>query len=151
MFGGHEMAAGLTMRHEVFDTFRNAFAGAAREMLAAEHLVPRLRLDAEVRLQEVCMAMLKEHDQLHPFGMRNRQPTFFARGVECVGEPRTMKEKHYSMLLRQGRAQCRAVWWNAVDVPLPRPPWDVAFTIRRNEWNGNVSVQLEIADARSAE
>ncbi len=150
-FGGHEMAAGLTMRHELFDSFREAFASAAREMLTDDHLVPRLRLDAEVRLDDVRMAMLKEHDGLNPFGMQNRQPIFFARGVTCSGQPRVMKEKHYSINLRQSRAECRAVWWNAVDIPLPRPPWDVAFTIRRNEWNGNVSVQLEIADVRTSE
>jgi single-stranded-DNA-specific exonuclease len=150
-FGGHEMAAGLTMRHELFDPFRAAFANAAREMLTDDHLVPRLRLDAELRLSDVCMSLLKEHDGLNPFGMQNRQPIFFARGVSCVGQPRVMKEKHYSLNLRQSRRECRAVWWNAVDVPLPRPPWDVAFTIRRNEWNGNVSVQLEIADVRSSE
>jgi single-stranded-DNA-specific exonuclease len=150
-YGGHEMAAGLTMRHELFDTFRSAFAHAAREMLTDDHLVPRLHLDAEVRLTDVCMAMLKEHDSLNPFGMHNRQPVFFARGVMCAGQPRTMKDKHYSLVLRQGRAECRAVWWNAVDLPLPRPPWDVAFTLKRNEWNGNVSVQLEVADVRPSE
>jgi single-stranded-DNA-specific exonuclease len=118
-------------------------------MLSDDHLVQRLRLDAELQLRDVCLAMLKEHDGLNPFGMQNRQPIFFVRGVTCVGEPRVMKDKHYSILLRQGRAECRAVWWNAVDLPLPRQPWDVAFTIRRNEWNGNVSVQLEVSDVRS--
>lgn len=149
-FGGHEMAAGLTMRHEFFEDFRSAFGSAAREMLTEETLVPRLRLDAEVRLSDVGMAMLKEHDGLHPFGMQNRQPIFYARGVTCIGQPRVMKDKHYSLTLRQGRGECRAVWWNSVDLPLPPAPWDVAFTLRRNEWNGNVSVQLEIADVRSA-
>jgi single-stranded-DNA-specific exonuclease len=149
-FGGHEMAAGLTMRHELFDGFRNAFAGAAREMLSAEFLVPRLRLDGELQFRDIGMAMLKEHDNLHPFGMQNRQPVFFARGITCFGEPRVMKEKHLSFVLRQGRAECRAVWWNSADIPLPKPPWDVAFTLKRNEWNGNVTVQLEISDLRSS-
>ena len=150
-FGGHEMAAGLTMRHELLDGFRNAFASAAREMLTAEHLIPRLRLDGELRLSDVCMAMLKEHDGLHPFGMQNRQPVFFVRGVTCASPPRLLKDKHYALILRQGRTECRAVWWNSAEIPLPRAPWDVAFTIRRNEWNGQVSVQLEITDVRTSE
>jgi single-stranded-DNA-specific exonuclease len=149
-FGGHEMAAGLTMRHELFENFRLAFSSTAREMLTDDSLIPRLKLDCEVRLQEVCMAMLKEHDSLHPFGMSNRQPIFYVRGVTCFGQPRVMKDKHQSFVLQQERSQCRALWWNSVEVPLPPQPWDVAFTIRRNEWNGNVSVQLEIADIRAS-
>ena len=142
------MAAGLTMRHELFDGFRQAFGAAAREMLTTDQLTPCLRLDAELHFQDINLHMLQQHDQLQPFGMQNRNPIFFARRVECVGEPRLMKEKHYSFLLRQGRADCRAVWWNSADIPLPRPPWDVAFVVRRNEWKGNVSVQLEITDVR---
>jgi single-stranded-DNA-specific exonuclease len=149
-FGGHEMAAGLTMRHELFDSFRQAFALAAREMLTNDQLTPRLRLDGELRFNDINLRLLQQHDQLQPFGMENRQPLFFSRQVSCVGEPRVMKEKHYSFLLRQGRADCRAVWWNSTEIPLPAPPWDVAFTVRRNEWKGNVSVQLEIADVRTS-
>ena len=149
-FGGHEMAAGLTMRHELFDAFRHAFGLAAREMLSTEQLTPRLRLDGELRFNDINLRLLQQHDQLQPFGMENRQPLFYVRRVMSVGEPRLMKEKHYSFLLRQGRADCRAVWWNSAEIPLPAPPWDVAFTVRRNEWKGNISVQLEIVDVRTS-
>ena len=148
-FGGHEMAAGLTMRQEKFEEFRAAFAEAAREMLTDEQLKRRLKLDAELRLADVNLAMLDEHDSLQPFGTDNRQPVFFARAVSLAGEPRVMKEKHRSFMFRQGRAQCRAVWWNSADISLPPLPWDVAFTIGRNEWNGRVDPQMDIRDVRT--
>lgn len=150
-FGGHEMAAGLTMRLENLDAFRAAFTAAAREILTAAQLQARLRLDAELRLAEVNLNLLDELDAMQPFGTGNPQPVFFARGVTSAAEPRVMKEKHRSLLLRQDRAQCRAVWWNSADEPLPRPPWDVAFTVARNEWNGTVETQMEIRAMRSAE
>ncbi len=149
-FGGHEMAAGLTIRQELFEEFRASFTDTARTMLTAEQLEQSLQLDAALQLAAVGLSLLKEHDAFHPFGSQNRQPVFFVRGVTLGAEPRVMKEKHYSFVLRQGRAECRAVWWGAAEFPLPPAPWDVAFTISRNEWNGRVEPQLEIRDVRSA-
>ncbi len=149
-FGGHEMAAGLTMRHEFFDEFRVSFTQAARTMLTAEQLAPRIRLDAELQLADVTLALLDQHAALQPFGTDNRQPVFFARKVTHVGEPRLMKDKHYAFNLRQGRGQCRAVWWNSAEIPLPELPWDVAFTLERNEWNGRVEPQISIHDVRTS-
>jgi len=61
-----------------------------------------------------------------------------------------MKEKHLSLMLRQGRDEHRAVWFGAATEPLPPQPWDVAFTIERNEWQGNVSAQIQIKTARTS-
>jgi single-stranded-DNA-specific exonuclease len=149
-FGGHEMAAGLTMRQENFGAFRTAFTEAAGGMLTADQLQRTLKLDAELRLADVNLDLLDEHDALQPFGTANHQPVFFTRGITLAGEPRLMKDKHYSFMFRQARAQCRAVWWNAADEPLPQLPWDIAYTVSRNEWNGRVDAQLEIRDVRAA-
>ncbi len=149
-FGGHEMAAGLTMRQENFAAFRETFAQAAREMIAPENLQRTLRLDAELRLADVNLDLLDEHDALQPFGTANHQPVFFTRGVTLAGEPRMMKDKHWSFNFRQARAQCRAGWWNAAEEILPPLPWDIAYTVSRNEWNGNVSAQLELRAVRAA-
>ena len=150
-YGGHEMAAGLTMRQENLAAFREAFAEAARDMLTADHLQRTLRLDAELRLADLNLNLLDDHDALQPFGTANHQPVFFTRGVTLAGEPRLMKDKHWSFTFRQARAQIRAVWWNAADENLPPLPWDIAYTVSRNEWNGNVSVQLELRAVRAAE
>ncbi len=149
-FGGHEMAAGLTMRQENFEAFRTAFTEAAGAMLTAENLQRTLRLDAELRLADVNLNLLDEHDALQPFGTGNHQPVFFTRGVTLAGEPRLMKDKHWSFLFRHGRAQSRAVWWNAADETLPPQPWDIAYTVSRNEWNGRVDAQLELRGVRAS-
>ncbi|HEY3900484.1 MAG TPA: single-stranded-DNA-specific exonuclease RecJ [Chthoniobacter sp.] len=149
--GGHEMAAGLTMRETHFADFRQSFCACAREMLTDEQLQPRIRLDAELALSEIDLALLDQHEALQPFGMGNPQPLFAARGVTLAAEPRVMKEKHLSLLLRQGRREYRAVWFNAASETMPRPPWDVAFQIERNEWQGTVSPQIHIKAVRHAE
>ena len=150
-FGGHEMAAGLTVRRERFEEFRELFRACARERLTAEHLQPRLHLDAELTLAELNLELLEHHGTLQPFGMGHRQPTFFARAVTLAAEPRLLKEKHFSFLLHQGRHKYRAVWFGSAAETLPRLPWDVAFEIERNEYQGVISPQMHIRAVRSAE
>lgn len=150
-FGGHEMAAGLSLQHSRFQDFREAFRQCARQLLSNEQLRPILRLDAELTLADISLALLSQHDSLQPFGMGNPQPTFFVRGVTLVSEPRVMKEKHLSLQLRQGRHQARAVWFNSAKQELPRPPWDVAFYLERNEYQGFVSPQMQLCAVRSSE
>jgi single-stranded-DNA-specific exonuclease len=149
-YGGHDMAAGVTMSYERFADFRDAFRSRARNLLSDEQLQPTLRLDAELALGDVCLNFLEHHDALQPFGMGNAQPTFFVRGVTLAGEPRVMKEKHLSLNLRQGRSQARAVWFNSALEDLPREPWDVAFHLERNEYQGRVNPQMQICAVRSA-
>ncbi len=149
-FGGHEMAAGLTMRHTRFEEFRAAFRSCASGLLSAEQLQPRLRLDSLVALREIDIELLRQHEAMQPFGMGNPQPVFVARGVTLACEPRVMKEKHLSLTLRQQGREQRAVWFGSASEELPAQPWDVAFQLERNEWQGRVSPQLQIRAVRAA-
>jgi len=149
--GGHEMAAGLTLRQEHFEEFRERFCACAGELLSAEQLQPRLRLDVEINLGEIDYDLLDQHEALQPFGMSHPQPLFYARGVTLAAEPRVMKEKHRSLLLRQRGDEYRAVWFGSASEELPRLPWDIAFHLERNEWQGNVSPQIQIRAVRHSE
>ncbi len=151
-FGGHEMAAGLTIQREQFPMFRDTFRREARALLTDEQLRPRLCLDAEVALAELHFDFLKHHETLQPFGTGNSQPLFLARNIRPA-ETRVLKEKHYRFMLMQnggGRAQ-EAIYFGGARQPLPEAPWDIAFQVARNEFNGRVSLQLEIKALRSAE
>jgi single-stranded-DNA-specific exonuclease len=109
-----------------------------------------LRLDAEVQLSEVNGALLEQHDALQPFGMGNPQPVFFAREVSAATQPRLLKEKHLSLMLQQARAQRRAIWFGGAAEELPKPPWDVAFQLERNEWQGRITVDLHVRAIRGS-
>jgi single-stranded-DNA-specific exonuclease len=150
-FGGHEMAAGVSVRREQFEGFRKAFGAYARERLSGELLEPCLEIDAEVLLDEVDAGMLEQYEALAPFGMGNPQPLFALRGVTAGSPPRVLKEKHLQLALRQGRALSRAIWFNAPLDNLPPSPWDVAFELSRNEYQGQVSAQILVKAIRSAE
>lgn len=149
-FGGHEMAAGLTLREERFPEFAEAFRRVARESLTDDQLVARLQLDAELPLSGIDDSLLEEHDRLQPFGSANAQPLFYARAVRPITSPRVVKERHLLLELEQEGARSRAVYFGGACVELPRPPWDVAFRIERNEFRGVVEPQMQVQHIRSA-
>ena len=150
-FGGHEMAAGLVLREENFDRFAEAFRSTARELLSQEALQPCLRLDHELAFTDIDIEFLRWHEMLQPFGNGNPQPLFLAREVEPVAPPRVMNEKHLLVRLRQGDRHRRAVYFNGAANQLPPAPWDVAFRIRADEYEGETLVAVHVEAVRAAE
>jgi single-stranded-DNA-specific exonuclease len=150
-YGGHAMAAGMSLNEENFDRFAKAFRNAARELLSDEALQPCLRLDHDLAFTEIDIGFLRWHEMLQPFGNGNPQPLFIAREVEPVAPPRVMNEKHLLFRLRQGGRHRRAVYFNGAANQLPPPPWDVAFRIRADEYNGETLVAMHIEAVRQAE
>ena len=150
-FGGHEMAAGLTVRQEQFEQFQQAFREVAGALLSPADLLPKVQLDGELNPGEADFAFLEIHERFQPFGMGNRQPVFLARGVRPLGEPVILKEKHLRLALGRNGMRQEAIYFNGATEPLPRPPWDVAFRISRNVWRERVSVQVEVVGLRTSE
>ncbi|MGZ4966391.1 MAG: DHHA1 domain-containing protein, partial [Chthoniobacterales bacterium] len=150
-YGGHEMAAGLTIREENFDAFANEFRRAARELLSDDALQPRLHLDQELTFRDLNRDLLLWHEVLEPFGSGNLQPTFFARAVQPAVAPRVLKDKHLVLRLRQRNYSTRAIYFDGASVSLPPPPWDVAFRLRADEYEGERRLQIHVEAVRAAE
>ena len=150
-FGGHEMAAGLALREENLPKFAEAFCSTARELLSEEALQRSLRLDHELPFTNIDIEFLRWHELLQPFGNGNPQPFFFARGVEPVAPPRVSNEKHLIFRLRQGDCRRRAVYFDGATNELPAPPWDVAFRIAADQYDGQTLVSMRIEALRAAE
>jgi single-stranded-DNA-specific exonuclease len=149
-YGGHEMAAGLTIEEKNFAAFADEFRRVAREMLSDELLEPRLHLDHELGFAELNSDFLQWHEMLQPFGNGNRQPVFFAREVEPAVAPQVLKDKHLVLRLRQRNYHQRAIFFDAAEHPLPEPPWDVAFKIAADEYEGETRLQMHIEALRAA-
>lgn len=149
-YGGHDMAAGVTVAEEAFPAFREAFEAAAQKLANEEILTPRLKLDVEIELHDLDSSLLEAQDLVEPFGSANPQPIFFTRAIGPVGTPRTMKDKHLKIEFSAGRRRFPAVFFNASVADLPRPPWDVAYTLDWNSWQGRTEAQMRIVDVRKA-
>src|SRR5256886_9573965 len=116
-YGGHEMAAGLTILEKDIDAFSKAFRCASRELLSDEDLQACLRLDHELTFSDLNGDLLYWHEMLQPFGNGNPAPVFFAREVQSVAVPRLVNDKHLVLRLRQGNYHRRAVYFDAANAP----------------------------------
>jgi single-stranded-DNA-specific exonuclease len=149
-FGGHEMAAGLAIQQTNFEAFAAAFRTATRELLTDDDLQPRLHLDHELAFADLNSDLLRWHQALEPFGNSNLQPTFLARSVEPAAEPQVLKDKHLVLRLRQRNHFRRAIFFDGALTPLPAPPWDIAFRVNADEYEGETRLQIQVDALRSA-
>ena len=149
-YGGHEMAAGLTIQEKNLDHFAKQFRETARELLADEDLQPQLHLDHEITFSELNFDFLGWHEMLQPFGNGNPQPLFFAREVESVAAPRVVGERHLQLRLRQRNYHQRAIFFGAAAEALPKQPWDIAFRIRPDEYEGETRLEIRVEAVRES-
>ena len=134
-----------------FENVSRQLATYARARLNPTELVERVTPNVEVHLHELTVALVDQVEKLGPFGTANELPLFLLRNVFPTGQARVMKEKHISIELKQDRNTSRAIWFNGAATPLPPPPWDVAFELTRNEYQGRVQPQIQIRAVRSME
>jgi len=151
-FGGHQMAAGVTVRRERLDAFRTRFAEVARRSLAQADLGPEQRIDLELSLDQASLDLERLCRHLEPCGMGNPSPVFGARSITFAG-PRRVGSGHLKGALQSSAGRLDAIafrWWDRV-------PWlvgpgiqrsgvdvDVAFRLEENEFNGQTTLQARV-------
>jgi single-stranded-DNA-specific exonuclease len=148
-FGGHRSAAGVTIARARVDEFARCFNDVARDALRPEDLVPELRADLEVELQEVTDDLETLFRYIEPCGIGNPAPVMVARGVRVAGAPRTVGKDGIRVTLHQNGTQLSAVGWGMAARASQLSVGsviDVAFKLDRDDWNGDL--QLRLADFR---
>jgi len=150
-FGGHEYAAGLSIKQEKLPLFTQRFEEIAQSCLTSEDLVPVLEVDAKVEFAEIDLPMARQLQLLQPFGIGNPEPILLTRGVE-VSERKDFNGGA-RFRLRQGTRSMNAVVFGLDDdFPGRRgAKIDVVYRLGENEWNGTTTAQLRIVDARLSE
>jgi single-stranded-DNA-specific exonuclease len=152
-FGGHRQAAGLTMEAARVPEFRQRINAWADEVLEPDQLRPRLRIDAPLSLNGITHDLVRGLDSLGPFGMGNPRPVFHASPVEIVEGPRTLKERHLKMTFSQQGRRFRAIAWRAAEragfLEQHRAGVNLAFSLDRNEYQGETYLELNVCDIRS--
>jgi single-stranded-DNA-specific exonuclease len=152
-FGGHRQAAGLTMEAERVGEFRERINAWADQVLEPDQLRPRLRIDAPLNLKAITHDLVRGLDAMGPFGMGNPRPVFHAAPVEIVDGPRSLKERHLKMTFCQDGRRFRAIAWRAAEragfLEQHRAGVDLAFSLERNEFQGETYLELSVADIRA--
>ncbi len=150
--GGHAAAAGFKIQPELIEVFRQRFCAYAAESFRVSPTIPRLLIDAEVPLSALTTSLVRDLDQLEPYGTSNRRPLFLAAGLQVVGEPTRVGggERHLSFRVRQQGTTLRAIAFGmgdrAGELMSAQGSCCLVFTPRLNEWQGFRRVDLEVAD-----
>lgn len=149
-YGGHEMAAGLTVTTGQVAALRCALNAYAHQTLGDADLQPRVAVDAIVRLEDLDDEFFRWLAQFEPCGLGNPTPCFVAHRVRLAGSPRLLKEKHLKFHVTDGETTCPAIWWNAGAQTLPSGEFDLAFVPELNEYREAVTIQLRVRAVRCA-
>jgi single-stranded-DNA-specific exonuclease len=151
-FGGHKLAAGVTMEAGRIDELRRRLAAYANERLGPEDLVPRLRIDAPLGLGDISGDVVQALGRLGPFGAANPKPVFRASPVDLAAVPRVLKERHLSLVFRQGNRSFRAIAWRAAErgdyLTTNRFGLELAYSLDESEYQGERVTELTVADVR---
>jgi len=148
--GGHHAAAGLTITRDYFAEFCERVHQYFEQNTTPEDRAPRIMIDADVDFQELSFSFLDSYDKLKPFGAQNPQPVFMSRGVTLARPPQELKNNHLKLCLSHKGEQRDAMFFSGAEAPLPPEPWDVCYTVERNIFRGNVSLQITIRQLRTA-
>ena len=155
-YGGHPMAAGLSVSKKHLDGFRSAFLEVANEWITDEQLQPMITLDSEIILQDITPRFMDFLDKLSPYGPGNMRPKFALLDCTITGRPKVIGKtgEHIRFQIKQGMRSISAVGFGLADkyeMLITGEPLDVACVVETNEWQGNVSTQLNIRDIRRSE
>lgn len=150
-YGGHRMAAGLTIRRDRLDPFRERFVAAARARLSPEDLGPEQRIDLVLDLSDATPDLERAIRHLEPTGLGNAGPVFGVRGVRAL-DARTVGGNHLKLVLAQGDARLEAIGFGWADrAPRLDRPLDVAFRLEENVFNGRASLQARVVAMSGAQ
>ncbi len=153
-YGGHRLAAGLSLKVEAIPAFRQGFLRALRRQReeAGGPPTPTIEVEAYLPWAALTLELVDRLERLAPFGNGNPPPVLATRGLELVDYARLGRTGEHLQLwvespdgLRQ-----RVIWWHWDEAPLPDGPFDLAYTVRANTFRGERRLQIEWVDARPA-
>jgi len=153
-FGGHKYAAGLTLKPEQLDGFREAIEVYVRENILPEQRIPSLTYDMVLGFQEINHKLLRILSQMGPFGPKNRRPVFVTHNCKDLGGTRLVgkSQEHIKLEITdssgikiQGIAFGMGVHLITIKNQIP---FSVLYTLEENQYNGIISLQLKVKDLK---
>lgn len=153
-FGGHKYAAGMTLKEENVTAFQQIFEEVVSSSIPEKLLTPEIEIDSEIALNAINSKFYKVLKQFAPFGPQNMKPIFISTGVKDKGFARIVGNNHLKVDVvdpKDPSIQFGAIGFNLghhLESVQEGKLFDFAYTLEENEWNGTVSLQLNIKDIR---
>ncbi len=153
-FGGHMYAAGMTLKEENYLAFKEAFEKVVQQTIHPDLLIPEISVDAEIKLSDINEKLIRILNQFEPFGPQNMTPLFLTKNVFDTGYAKQIgsENEHLKAFVKQEYSSSfNAIGFkigNKYDLVKNQKKFDAVYSIEENEWNGNVSVQLQLRDIK---
>ncbi len=152
-FGGHDYAAGLTIKQENIPLFKQRFLAAADQILKAQDVVPKLYLDAKINFNELTFDFMESLNLLEPFGNENPPPMLYCDAMQ-LWPPKVVGKYHLKMFLEQGDRMLEGIAFGLADrkdeIRRKNILLRIAFTPHVNLFLNKASIQLQIKDFQLA-
>jgi single-stranded-DNA-specific exonuclease len=149
-FGGHPMAAGVTLPKAKIGRFRRLVSRSIVEQKGGEDIVETLQIDSYLPLEDLTLQLADDLRQVAPFGPGNREPVFACRNLQVSEYEKIGSDgSHLKVTVTGPQSASREVlWWNAGEEDLPSGIFDLAVTVSTNVFRGERSLQLTWEDFR---
>jgi single-stranded-DNA-specific exonuclease len=142
-FGGHEQAAGLSIREENVDKFRKMFDKALESN--KEPYEKKLKIDCVVELESITESVISELDLLAPYGIGNPEPILLSKEVDVISQ-RIFKDKHLGFKVKERGKFYDAIWFNMKEPSTLPDKINMVYTPEFNRWNGKKEIRLRVRD-----
>ncbi len=154
-WGGHAMAAGVTLPADNLEKFKSGLQQQAGLELLPEQLESVINIDAQTDLEGVSLRLVQELKSLEPYGCGNSRPVLAINRLRLSAPPRVVKEKHLKLRLiderKRGRIEAIGFGLGVRAKELhPDIPLEIVGHVAENHWNGTSTVQIEIKDFKTA-
>lgn len=155
-FGGHMYAAGMTLKEENYENFKNAFENEVKKTIHPDLLTPEISYDTEIELSKINSKLMRLLKQFEPFGPENMTPLFLAKGLTDSGYAKTLgaDNEHLKAFVKQGNSQSfGAIGFglgNKLNLVSNKNNFDAIFSLEENEWKDTVTLQLQLRDINSS-
>jgi single-stranded-DNA-specific exonuclease len=151
--GGHPMAAGFSIKSELIEPLYDRVLALANKVISDDLLVPSLDVDLKIPINIISLDLLRKIDVLKPFGLGNEEPVFLSEKVGIMDVTRVGREsQHLIFKFYESGNYYKGIFFNSSDKEAASLKFgekaDIVYTLKRNEYNGNVFVDLFIKDIK---
>lgn len=147
-YGGHEMAVGLSLKEENFESFKQELVKIAKESKVDE-ILPVIYIDGTVKQEDMKMDFVKELHKLEPFGEGNKMPLFAYKGLKINSIRALTEGKHLKLTLKDDNIIIDAIGFNMgnlVNEYLIGDKVDIVGVLEVNNFNGMENIQINLKD-----
>ncbi|MBN2729174.1 MAG: single-stranded-DNA-specific exonuclease RecJ [Bacteroidales bacterium] len=154
-WGGHTYAAGLSLREDNLDIFKERFEDFAQKHMTEDIKTPIIEVDTFLDFNAITKKFFNLLRQFAPFGPGNMSPIFQTNEIYDNGYSKIVGEKHLKLFVTQkfykGLGHPGIAFQMADHYPMieGQKPFDIVYAIEENEWNGNTTIQLNVKDIRT--